>query len=153
MARKTSFTPPDDDPEDVLSVLAAAPASRPSHPEPARAAAAPTGPASAESPERTLDEPTETPVGETTTASTPSAASVGNVRRAAGSVAGQVPRRLKARRTATEPIRTAAKRLGLYIDNELWLWLKRLSIERAERGQPADFTSIFVEALDEKYRR
>lgn len=43
------------------------------------------------------------------------------------------------------------KRIGLYVDTRRWLWLKRLSVQRAERGLPADFTSIVLEALDDKY--
>jgi len=49
--------------------------------------------------------------------------------------------------------KTSIKRIGLYIDTPRWLWLKKLSVQRAERGLPPDFTSIFLEALDEKYRR
>ena len=47
----------------------------------------------------------------------------------------------------------AVKRVGLYVDTNRWLWFKKVSVERAAKGLPSDFTSIVLEALDEKYGR
>jgi hypothetical protein len=50
------------------------------------------------------------------------------------------------------PLKRTMKRIGLYVGKDRWLRLKQISLQRAEKGLPDDFTSIFLEALDEKYR-
>jgi hypothetical protein len=47
----------------------------------------------------------------------------------------------------------AIKRVGLYVDTNRWLWFKKVSVDRSAKGLPSDFTSIVLEALDEKYGR
>ncbi len=49
------------------------------------------------------------------------------------------------------PLKRTMKRIGLYVGKDRWLRLKQISLQRAEKGLPDDFTSIFLEALDEKY--
>lgn len=43
------------------------------------------------------------------------------------------------------------KRVGLYVDKSTWATLKRISLERAERGIPHDLTTIVLEALKKQY--
>jgi hypothetical protein len=43
------------------------------------------------------------------------------------------------------------KRVGLYLSFEQWARLSEISVERARRGQPDDFTSIAIEALEKLY--
>lgn len=46
---------------------------------------------------------------------------------------------------------TGLKRIGLYVDVPTWAQLKRISLQRAERGLEADFTAIVIEALRAQY--
>jgi len=157
MARQ-AFTPPEDD-DDILSTLTGAPPTHRSlrqgtQAEPPRDPARPqSAPGERPSPEGAL-----LPTTQTVTAPLPSAPNR----------PGQATSREPSPTTLTvsgssrpEPTpsmdmatkKPSIKRIGLYVDESRWLWLKRLSVQRAEKGLPTDFTSIFLEALDEKYRR
>jgi len=61
----------------------------------------------------------------------------------------------RARRSAAGVAKAARpvgpKRIGLYMDVPTWAQLKKISLQRAERGQAADFTSIVLEALRAQY--
>jgi hypothetical protein len=157
MARQ-AFTPPEDD-DDILSTLTGAPPSRSAGtPQPSAAtrqgtevnplaggAKAQLGAGERRSPEA---------AAATTTPPSPPTRPTQAIRHEASPAASSEGLKSETALNNGEELRkTAIKRIGLYIDTPRWLWLKKLSVQRAERGLPPDFTSIFLEALDEKYRR
>jgi hypothetical protein len=140
---RQAFTPPADDTnDDILSMLASGPAKATATPkaQDAPAVPPPTAPAVPAAP---------TAAAEQVPAPSPPAARL--TRRATPTATHRASSR-------TMPMPDPAtgpdyKRVGLYLNPQRWLWLKRLSVERAEQGLPPDFTSIVLEALDEKYGR
>ncbi len=164
MARQ-AFTPPEDD-DDILSTLTGPLPSRPAGTPQASATArqgteanplpgganAQIGPGERRSPDGALP-PTPTPAVTTTPPTPPTRPSEAIRREASPATSSGSLKPGTALNNGEEPRKTAIKRIGLYIDTPRWLWLKKLSVQRAERGLPPDFTSIFLEALDEKYRR
>lgn len=129
MAARQAFTPPDEQDDDVLDFLASG---RPAAPAAVPVPRVPQVPAVATPPPRS-DVPAAAPPAPRTAPAT----------RARRSVPAPAP---------AEPVRPVGlKRIGLYVDMPTWAQLKKIGLERAERGQAADFTSIVLEALRAQY--
>lgn len=126
MARQ-AFTPPDDHDDDVLDFLASG--------RPAKAPATPVARV-ASTAAAISDAPAPAP-------------------RAMAPAAAPTPVAPRPRRPPAAPAAKAEpaglKRIGLYVDVPTWAQLKKISLERAERGQAGDFTSIVLEALRAQY--
>ena len=125
MARQ-AFTPPDDHDDDVLDFLASG------RPAKAPAASGALG------------------------ASTAAAINDAPAPRAAAPAVAPTPVAPRPRRPPAAPAAKAEqpaglKRIGLYVDVPTWAQLKKISLERAERGEAGDFTSIVLEALRAQY--
>jgi hypothetical protein len=162
---RQAFTPPEDD-DDILSTLTGAPPSRSAGTPQASAAArqgtevnplaggakAQMGAGERRSPGGVLP-PTPAAAATTTPPSAPTRPTQAIRDEASPAASSGGLKSETALNNGEELRKTAIKRIGLYIDTPRWLWLKKLSVQRAERGLPPDFTSIFLEALDEKYRR
>lgn len=128
MAARQAFTPPDEQDDDVLDFLASG---RPAAPAAVPVPRVPQAPAVATPPRS--DAPAAAPLAPRTTPTTRA-------------------RRSVPRGAAAEPTRPVGmKRIGLYVDMPTWAQLKKIGLERAERGQAADFTSIVLEALRAQY--
>lgn len=126
MARQ-AFTPPDDTDDEVLDFLATG--RPPAAPRPAPAVDAPTVPGT---------QPVVAP----------------RAMRPATAPPARASRPAPARRVvapAPQPASVRLKRIGLYVDVPTWAQLKQISLQRAERGLDADFTTIVLEALRAQY--
>lgn len=124
MARQ-AFTPPVDQDDDVLDFLASG-------------------------------RPTKAPAPVALVASSAAATSDAPAPRAVAPAAAPTPAAPRPRPPLVAPAAKAEqpaglKRIGLYVDVPTWAQLKKISLERAERGQAGDFTSIVLEALRAQY--
>lgn len=124
MARQ-AFTPPVDQDDDVLDFLASG-------------------------------RPTKAPAPVALVASSAAATSDAPAPRAVAPAAAPTPAAPRPRRPPAAPAAKAEqpaglKRIGLYVDVPTWAQLKKISLERAERGEAGDFTSIVLEALRAQY--
>lgn len=129
MAQRQAFVPPPDADDDVLDFLASG---RPTAPPVPAAAPAPA--------------PVAPPEPQLVTAPAPTQPAARLTRPARAASARRAPAP-KAKPAAAAGL----KRIGLYVDVPTWAQLKRISLQRAERGLEADFTSIVIEALQAQY--